>query len=260
MATLKEKRTNPLYTDSLLLHGNGKLLDFDNPETGEKIRYAQFNTRAVKDCPFRSKGCESVCYATKGNHVFPSCVKSREKSYAVSLADNFAERMEYTIRTECGSARYKNAVMMIRLHESGDFYSLAYLKKWVSIWMAVSDLNVHTTLYTKSFQYFIHLADEEKQAVNALLNSGKLSINLSLDDTTSRIQKVAYLECVKTFPKANTYYCTEHVDNVEHDNMCDCADCGKCGTCNKAEGKKTVVKIHSASNSDMKTYRENITA
>ena len=261
MATLKEQRLNPLYTDSLLLHGNGKLLDFDNPETGEKIRYAQFNQRAIADCPFRSKGCEAVCYATKGNHVFPSCVNSREKSHAVSKESNFAERMVYTIGVESHSGRYKNAVMQIRLHESGDFYSLEYLRKWVKIWEGTENIeNVRMTLYTKSFPLFLLLSDEEAETINRQLASGKLAINLSLDDTTSQKQKVSYLECIKRYPKANTYYCTEDVETVEHDNVCDCADCGKCGTCNKAEGKRTVVKIHSASNSDMKTYRENVTA
>ena len=81
MKTLKEKRNSPFYLRSLILHGNNKLLDFDNPETGEKIRYAQFNQRPIVDCPFRSKGCELVCYATKGNHCFPSVKESREKSH-----------------------------------------------------------------------------------------------------------------------------------------------------------------------------------
>ena len=61
----------------------------------------------------------------------------------------------------------------------------------------------------------------------------------------------------KLIPEANTYYCTEHVDDVEHDNVCDCANCAKCGTCNKGTGKRTVVKIHSASNADMDVYRAN---
>lgn len=256
--TLSAMRNNPLYTESLLLHGNGKLLDYDNPENGEKIRYAQFNTRAVKDCPFRSKGCERVCYATKGNHVFPSCKASREKSFEVSKQDNFSERMVYTIKTEKLSGRYRNAIMQIRLHESGDFYSVQYLKKWIAIWQGIESLEVRTTLYTKSFPFFLMLSEEEENVINRLLESGRLAINFSLDDTTSTEQRIAYLKCIAKYPKANTYTCTENVDSVEHDNICDCADCGKCGTCNKGTGCKTVVKIHSASASDMEEYRKNI--
>jgi hypothetical protein len=43
---------------------------------------------------------------------------------------------------------------------------------------------------------------------------------------------------------------------AEHDNECDCADCAKCGKCNHGTGEITVVKIHSAGEADLKTYRE----
>ena len=78
---MKMTKSNPLFTSALVPKGNGKLLDFDNLETGENFRYAQFNTRAILDCPFRSKGCEAVCYATKGNHQFPHVKESRSRSY-----------------------------------------------------------------------------------------------------------------------------------------------------------------------------------
>ena len=123
-----------LFTKSLINHGNGKLLDYDNPETDESIRYAQFNTRAILDCPFRSSGCEAVCYATKGNHQLPSVKNSRNASYEISKKDNFPDIMEYTIRYHMNTKRYKNSVMLIRIHESGDFYSLQYLRRWVEIW------------------------------------------------------------------------------------------------------------------------------
>ena len=260
METLKAMRENALYTSALYLKGNEKLKDFDNPETGESFRYAQVNTRPIDDCPFRSSGCERVCYATKGNHVFRSVKINRSRSYEETKRADFSEAMVYTIKVEKLSKRYKDSIMLIRIHESGDFYSVQYLKKWVQIWAETEALEgVQYTLYTKSFPFFLMLTDEEKAIVNRLLASGKLTINLSLDDTTSARQKVAYLDCVATFPKANTYYCTENVDSIDHDNVCDCADCAKCGTCNKATGKKTVVKIHSASKNDMEAYRKNIT-
>ena len=58
--TLKSKRENRLYLNGLILSGNGKLLDYYDEETETDYKYAQFNTRAIIDCPFRSKGCEAV--------------------------------------------------------------------------------------------------------------------------------------------------------------------------------------------------------
>ena len=255
---MKYSKNNPLFTASFLPKGNGKLLDYDDDKTGIKYRYVQFNTRPVIDCPFRSAGCESVCYATKGNHQFPSVKDSRFRSYEVSKADNFSERIEYTVRYHMSTKRYKGNVMIVRIHESGDFYSLQYLRKWVATWKSFrNDSGIVFVLYTKSFPFFLMLTEEEKDVIRSMMESGKLAINLSLDDTTTKRQRLAYLEMLKEFPLCNTYYCTENTDTVEHDDVCDCADCAKCGTCNKGTGKKTVVKIHSASKADMEEYRKN---
>lgn len=232
--SLKILRSNPLYTSALLLTGNNKLKDFDDVENGVSYRYAQVNTVALKCCPFASEGCKAVCYATKGNHVFPSVIASRQKSYNETLRSDFAEAMTYTLTVELNTKRYKGKVMIVRIHESGDFYSLQYLRKWVKIWEAMENVDgIIFVLYTKSFPFFLMLTDEEKAIVNRLLKSGKLAINFSMDDTTTTEQKQAYLKCVSAFPNANTYYCTEDTDSVEHDNVCDCADCAQCGTCNR---------------------------
>jgi len=99
------------------------------------------------------------------------------------------------------------------------------------------------------------LTEEEKEIIRRMMKAGKLSMNLSIDDTTNKKQKLAYLEMLKEFPLANTYRVTETA--TEEDDKCDCADCARCGSCNKATGKEKVVEIHSASNSDKETYRKN---
>ena len=167
--------------------------------------------------------------------------------------------MIYTISYHMTTKRYRDAVMLVRIHESGDFYSLQYLKKWIKVWkeIASSGLDVRFVFYTKSFRFFNMLEETEKEIIRSCMKAGKVSINLSLDDTTTKAQKQAYLAMITNFPMCNTYYCTENVDAVKHDNVCDCADCAKCGKCNTATATKTVVKIHSASNADMEEYRKN---
>ena len=257
--TLKDLRNNPLYNKSLLLHGNGKLLDYDNPETGEKFRYAQYNTRPIIDCPFASEGCKAVCYACKGNHNFPDVKESRKRSYEESKRPDFSESIIYTMQVEKQSKRYSNAIMLVRPHEAGEFYSLQYLKKWVKIWAAgIDDLTTQMYAYTKAFLFFLMLSEEEKRIVNKAMENGTLAIDLSLDDTTSKEQLEAYERMRKEFPLCNTYYCTEHPENVKYDHICECENCAKCGECRKARGRVIVMKIHSASTADMDTYRKNI--
>lgn len=255
--SLKSMRADALYLDGMILHGNGKLLDYDNPETGERIRYAQWNTRAVKDCPFRSAGCEAVCYATKGNHVFPSVKQSREKSFEQTRRADFADAMVYTIGVEKQSKRYADAEMRIRIHESGDFYSLQYLRNWVWVWKNFSDrrLGVAFTLYTKSFPFFLMLTLDELKVIRDAMEEGILAINLSVDDTTTPEQWRAMFAVLALLPKANVYRITEQF--TEDDDQCDCADCAKCGACNKAKGGHKVVKLHSASKEDVAVYDAN---
>ena len=255
--TLKSRRANPLYTDGFVWSGNGKLLDYDSDDGVMQWRYAQFNVRAVKDCPCRTKGCEAVCYATKGNHVFPSVKASREHSYDESKRDDFSDAVVYTIRTEKQSGRYKGKTMGVRIHESGDFYSVQYLRKWLTAWYKLkNDEGVCFVFYTKSFPFFLKLNDLERAMLNELLESGKVAMNLSIDDTTTPEQWKAYVAMRKAFPKANTYAVTEHTK--DGDDVCDCADCARCGACNKATGKRKVVVIHSASNADIDVYRANV--
>lgn len=248
---------NPLFTGALLPKGNAKLLDYDDAESKISFRYAQFNTRAILDCPCRSAGCEAVCYATKGNHLYPSVKESRINSYAVSKEENFSEKMVYTIRYHLTTKRYKGNVMLLRIHESGDFYSIQYLRKWVKIWRELYDVNsVHFVFYTKSFPFFLKLNEEEKAVINSMMEKGTLSMNLSIDDTTSREQMSNYLKMIQAFPLANTYRVTKHAS--EKDDKCDCANCAKCGACNKAQAGNKVVEIHSAGKADVEKYDANI--
>lgn len=257
--TMTVMRRHELYTKALLLHGNGKLLDFDDVETGLKYRYAQYNTRAVVCCPFRSKGCEKFCYATKGHHTAQNVIDSRDFSTEETKREDFAERVIYTIETELKSKRYSGCIMIIRLHESGDFYSLQYLRKWLKVFSHfLFDDRVIFCFYTKSFPFFLMLTEDEKAVVNTGLKNGRIAMSLSKDDTMTAYQLECLEKCRKAYPLANVYYCTEKPEDVEHDTICDCADCARCGKCIHTTGITVVVVIHSASKNDMQAYRENI--
>lgn len=255
--TFKEARENKLYCTSFILNGNNKLLDYDDQENGISYRYAQFNTRARIDCPYASKGCLNVCYACTGNHNFPSVKKSRERSYNDSLKDNFADMIIFTIEVELQSGRYKDKHMIVRIHESGDFYSFEYLLKWIKVFEHFeNDSRITFCFYTKSFKFFLELDEESKAIVNRCLENNVIAMSLSIDDTTTFEQLARATKIKKLFPLVNVYYCTENIEAIEHDNKCDCENCAKCGTCTKTSGKVTVVKIHSASEKQLVKYRK----
>lgn len=254
--TMKEARADALYIPSFQTSGNDKLKDYFNEETGIFYKYAQFNTIARRCCPFASAGCLNVCYACAGRHVMEVVKQARERAYNDSLRDDFAAGMIYTIETELSSRRYAGAHMIIRIHESGDFYSAEYLNKWFEVFRHFeNDSRVTFCFYTKSFKFFLDASDDDLNMLCRCLEKNVCAISFSLDDTTTPEQIARAVKLRERLPLANIYYCTENVDAIKHDNVCDCADCAKCGHCTKTEGKTTVVKIHSATEKQLAKYR-----
>ena len=109
------------------VNGNRKL------KNSNKIRFIIWNLPAEKTCPFSTENCRKSCYAKKAERLYPQCLASREKNFADSLKSDFVENMIYTIETELATAKYKNKHVVFRIHESGDFYNLEYMAKWVAI-------------------------------------------------------------------------------------------------------------------------------
>ncbi len=98
-----------------------------------------------KTCPF-AKECVKFCYAQKGNYTrFPKIQDLMEQKYKISKTNTFIPLMNEEIR--------KKKATHIRIHDSGDFYSIAYLKKWISI--ATQNKDVIFYAYTKSIKFFI---------------------------------------------------------------------------------------------------------
>ena len=105
-------------------------------------RLYDFNIPAVATCPF-AKDCKTYCYADKG--LFRMQYKKYQFQYELSKdSKKFTEMIQSEID--------KKKVEAIRVHSSGDFYSLQYLKTWVNI--AVNNPKVIFYGYTKSVPLF----------------------------------------------------------------------------------------------------------
>ena len=119
------------------LENNKRVLNFSLPayktETGKTV------------CPF-AKDCIKYCYAQKGNYRFPSVQKGLNKRYKLTKTPDFVPMMNATITLERPTH--------IRIHDSGDFYSVEYLNKWIQI--AKDNKSVIFYAYTKSIKFFIN--------------------------------------------------------------------------------------------------------
>ena len=88
-------------------------------------------------CPM-ADSCVKFCYAKKGAYIWSNVKPAFEKRYQLSKTDKFVEAMNAEIR--------KKKPDYVRVHDSGDYYSRAYLKKWIDI--ANSNTNVRFYSYT----------------------------------------------------------------------------------------------------------------
>lgn len=88
-------------------------------------------------CPM-ADSCVKFCYAKKGAYIWSNVKPAFEKRYQLSKTENFVEAMNAEIR--------KKKPDYVRVHDSGDYYSRAYLKKWIDI--ANSNPNVRFYSYT----------------------------------------------------------------------------------------------------------------
>ena len=108
-----------------------------------------FGLNAIETCPFADL-CKQGCYATQGSYKWSPVRKKREDNLRYSQLNDFVYRMNHYIFR----ARPKrgNKELVIRIHDSGDFYSRKYAEKWIEI--AEQNEDVHFYAYTKSVRYF----------------------------------------------------------------------------------------------------------
>lgn len=124
-----------------LSDGNSKL---------KKSGIVSFNLIPIVHCPLAG-ACKAFCYATVGQQAFASGVKRRAAAFKATLSPTFVQDMHAEI------ARWKKKIRAVRVHDSGDFYSMDYLKSWLEIARLNPDVRFYA--YTKSLP-FVHKAYE----------------------------------------------------------------------------------------------------
>lgn len=101
-------------------------------KTGQRYNVRLFNwtipaykTRSGKlTCPM-AQDCIKFCYARKGAYTWSNVYKAHEDRYEFSKTNGFVASMVREIKSKRAD--------FVRVHDSGDYYSRAYLNKWFSI-------------------------------------------------------------------------------------------------------------------------------
>tara|TARA_R110000796_G_scaffold3799_1_gene14633 strand:- start:370 stop:975 length:606 start_codon:yes stop_codon:yes gene_type:complete len=157
-------------------------------------------------CPFADK-CVKYCYAQKGAYSWSNVKPAFEKRYEITKQDNFIELMNKEIK--------RKKVDFLRVHDSGDFYSNAYIQKWFKI--ANQNPNVNFYAYTKSIPLFKGLVIPENfdiifsegSKVDELINV-KTDRHAKIFKTVEELEKAGYINASKNDLNATKFFTNNH--------------------------------------------------
>jgi hypothetical protein len=94
--------------------------------TTQDVVVYNFGIPAKNTCP-SAEECKEYCYATKGFYAMPSVQKAYEFRFKLSKQMEFPTIMQYEVESLPVRPTH------IRIHDSGDFYNEAYLRKWIIV-------------------------------------------------------------------------------------------------------------------------------
>lgn len=132
-----------------LITQNGKLKK-TSKLTG--LRVYNFGIPAFQDedgkrtCPFAG-ACAKFCYAQKGAYVWSNVSPAFQFRYLATKCDSFVDKMTAEL--------IKKRVDILRVHDSGDYYSKKYIDKWLTIAKRLPNVRFYS--YTKSIPLFLDL-------------------------------------------------------------------------------------------------------
>lgn len=192
--------------------GNKKLKDTD------AVKFLIFSLPAIKTCPYATNACKKACYALKAERCYPSARDSRAKHFEQSKKDNFVEAVIDSLNAYMARAKYANAEkIVVRIHESGDFYSREYMAKWLAVAKHFEGSKLVFMAYTKSVRY-----------IPGLEIPDNFTFRYSVWDDTSA-DDIALAKALN-LPVYTACYESEF-EAMPEENKCYCADCGNCEKC-----------------------------
>lgn len=142
----------------------------------------------TRTCP-NAGHCSNGCYAQNGTYRFKNVKNAYESRYEATQKDTFIDLMVFEINIKTLKAMSQNKTCLIRIHDSGDFYSKDYAEKWFTIMKRCP--NVRFYAYTKMIQLF-----EEFKSQNEIPNNFTLIYSFGgkqdshIDTTKHRHSKV----------------------------------------------------------------------
>ena len=214
------------------------------------VKYLIWNTEALLTCRCHNgekaglfgatNACISACYADGSARVYGyNVIHSRMVNFAAAVNPMFEKNMIATIDYYMAKKSYAGADQVVfRIHESGEFFSLAYTAAWFRIMAYCKEKypSLVFNYYTKSIDFIEKLGYDQARIDSELPNAkGRASVWAdSSAEFLACVKRNGYrvYTAIETFP-----------DTLPEVNRCHCKSCATCGKCISDTGLM-IVEIH----------------
>ncbi len=174
--------------------------------------YLNTNSKLKKDNIFKfslpvkvtcigAKSCLQYCYATKGAY------RTYSKTIAVAHTKNHEFSKSKHFVQDIVTEILRRKIKVVRLHDCGDFYSQAYVEKWLRIAMFLPDVRFYA--YTKSLNLDFRMFTSLQNTKIIQSVGGKYDSLIDLNQSHAMIfeKKITldlnnYVDCSKSDLKA----------------------------------------------------------
>lgn len=99
-------------------------------------------------CPMADECAKAAgCYAQQKTYTWPVVQNAYEWRYLQTESDTFGDQIAKELKPKLRKAQREGKQLIIRVHDSGDFYDLNYVAKWTDIMRAFPEVKFYA--YTK---------------------------------------------------------------------------------------------------------------
>lgn len=182
---------------------------------------AIFNLPAIETCPGATEECKRYCYARKAERIYRNVLACRQSALADSHSRGFAAQAI----SDLALLQSRGKINKVRIHESGDFYSQAYVNKWIKIASALPDLIFYA--YTRSYAL-------DFSKLQALSN---VRLIFSLDDSSCG----AAIGASASFARVSVVIGKHQAVELRPDTIVCPGDCKVCSICSSKNRYRTIL-------------------
>lgn len=176
-----------------------------NMKVGEVL---SFSLPSRLSCPGASRWCLEHCYARRLERIRPTCRRAyRDNLVEATDTDAFAEKL---------SAILPRILLQLRLHVSGDFFSVEYIEAWRRICQSLPETRFWA--YTRSWN-----VPALQEALRALRDLDNVQLFASTDPTMPLPGKDWRRAFLASDPRARGLLC-----RAQTEDQTVCLDCGYC--------------------------------